>query len=69
MKDLIKESVHEVKENKRREKNLIIYNLKESQRYIGKDRERDDVKICSKLMRDGLNIRNVEFLIPEVEDY
>ena len=61
MKDLIKESVNEVEENKRREKNLIIYNLKESQRDIGKDRERDDVKICSKLMRDGLHIRNVEF--------
>jgi FtsZ-binding cell division protein ZapB len=56
----VMESIKEEEERKKRQKNLVIYRVKESRREQGSEREQDDMQFCQELFKEGIKIENVK---------
>lgn len=55
VKERVIEELKEDEDKKSRQSNLILYNVKESQKKIGKEREHEDLNICKKIFEEGIH--------------
>ena len=64
-----KETMNRLKEKEERERkknNLILYNLTESVKHTGAERQEEDTELCRDIFKSGLNLEESEFTIEKV---
>lgn len=57
------DSFKEVDDKKKRENNLVLYNMEESKQADGKNREKEDIRKCQQLIQEGIGIEQDFFNI------
>lgn len=56
----------ETEEKKKRENNLVLYNMEESTKDLGMDREEEDRGMCQKIFADGLKVEHSKYQVKKV---
>lgn len=60
IKKEIFESIQEENDKSKRENNLILHNVDESEKELGKSRENDDTQRCNEIFKDGTQEKDYE---------